>query len=154
MASVNAIFGSQTSVKKRVLFEQAIVESMSVKTKQQTPDGMPPIDSLVYRSFIKKFNNKYGNLLQEQKDLLNQFITSFADDGFELRVYLNEELARLKKHVQLLATSADEPLIGEKLQDVLGYLQELKRREFTDTDLNKILKTQELVQELTSNDHN
>ncbi len=153
MASVNAVFSPQTSVKKRVLFEQAIVESMSAVRDRPPTSSMAPIDSLTYQSFIKKFNNKYGNLLQEQKDLLNQFITSFADDGFELRVYLNEELTRLKEQIQSLASTTEETLIDQKLHEVLEYLEEFRKRNFTDKDLNKILKTQELVQEMASNDH-
>ena len=35
-----------------------------------------------------------------------------------------------------------------------GYLEGFRKREFTDTDLNKVLKTQELAQELIANDHN
>jgi len=35
---------------------------------------------------------------------------------------------------------------------VSEYLEEFRKREFTDNDLNKVLKTQELVQELTQND--
>ena len=84
--------------------------------------------------------------------MLNQFITSFADDGFELRVYLNEELARLKKCVEMSTSETQEALITQKLKGLSGYLEEFRKRDFTDTDLNKILKTQEVVRELTSND--
>jgi hypothetical protein len=86
-------------------------------------------------------------LLSEQKDLLNRYITSFADEGFELRLYLNEELGRLK---EALDSSPKEtaPVLTSKIEEVRDYLEEFRKREFTDTDLGKILKTQELVQEL------
>ena len=106
----------------------------------------------LFTSFIKKFNDKYTNLLKEQKDLLNQYITSFADDGFELRIYLNEELERLKSLISDASQNTVEPLISQKLGEVSEYLEEFRKREFADNDLNKILKTQELVQELTQND--
>ena len=79
---------------------------------------MEPLDNLTYHSFISKFNNKYGVLLQEQKDLLNQYIISFADDGFELRVYLNEEIGRLKKKLFAVEKTTTEGLILQKLQSV------------------------------------
>ena len=91
-------------------------------------------------------------MLGEQKELLNRYITSFADDGFELRVFLNEELGRLKELVSNQAEEASEPVISEKLSKVSAFLDEFQRREFSESDLNKILKTQELVQELSAND--
>lgn len=154
LASVNAIFGSKTSVKKRVLFEQSIVDKMSAEARSSVGGSMKPIDNLAYHSFIKKFNDKYGSLLQEQKDLLNRYITSFADDGFELRVYLNEELARIKEILRTHAEGELDSLISQKAVEVVKFLEEFRKREFGEQDLKKILKSQELVRELAANDHN
>jgi len=150
LASVDAIFSPTMAIKKRVLFEQAIVDRMS--KKQEFTESMKTIDNLTYNSFIKKYNEKYGDLLQEQKDLLNRYITSFADEGFELRLYLNEEIFRLKGLLSEAAAAELGPLILQKTQSVVEYLEEFRKREFTDNDLNKVLKTQELVQELSAND--
>ena len=152
LASVNAIFNTKTPVKSKVLFEQAIVDSMSAEQALTESSKMESLDNLTYNSFIKKFNEKYTTLLKEQKDLLNQYITSFADDGFELRIYLNEELERLKSLISDASQNTVEPLISQKLNEVSEYLEGFRKREFTDNDLNKILKTQELVRELTEND--
>jgi len=152
LASVNAIFNTKTPMKSKVLFEQAIVDAMSAEETLTESDKMESLDNLTYNSFIKKFNEKYTTLLKEQKDLLNQYITSFADDGFELRIYLNEELERLKSLISDASQNTIEPLISQKLNEVSEYLEEFRKREFTDNDLNKVLKTQELVQELTQND--
>lgn len=154
LASIAAIFNEKTGVKKRVLFEQAIVNDMVTKNPRSADAPLEPLDSIVYNSFIKKFNNKYQELLHEQKEILSCYITSFSDDGFLLRVRLNEELARLKSIIEAYPENKSEPLIVQKLDKVYEYLEEFRKREFTDQDLNKILKTQALVQELTSNDNN
>lgn len=147
LASINAIFNSKAAVKKRVLFEQMIVDRMSEPASKRADDSLQPLDNLTYNSFINKFNDKYANLLSEQKDLLNRYITSFADEGFELRLYLNEELRRLKS---TLSTHNDKsPSISTKLTEVVDYLEGFRKRDFIDTDLNKVLQTQELVRELT-----
>jgi hypothetical protein len=125
---------------------------MSATPESAANSGMRSIDNIEYRAFIKKFNDKYTDLLQEQKDLLNRFITGFADDGLELRLYLNEELSRLKKAVDDVAIENTEPLISTKLSEVKEYLEGFRKREFTDIDLNKVLKTQELIRELSAND--
>ena len=150
LASVNSIFGQKTSVKRKVLFEQAIVDRMSENTSRSATETLEPIDNLTYKSFIDKFNNKYSTLLREQKELLNRYITSFADEGFELRVYLNEELRRLKEELQLAKEASTETFIVEKLNGVESYLDQFRQREFAPDDLSKILKTQELIGELAN----
>tara|TARA_R110002020_G_scaffold27463_3_gene88507 strand:- start:1001 stop:1819 length:819 start_codon:yes stop_codon:yes gene_type:complete len=152
LASVNAIFNTKTPIKSKVLFEQSIVDAMSASTSLVETNKLESVDNLIYHSFIKKFNNKYTDLLKEQKDLLNRYITSFADDGFELRLYLNEELGRLKETLSKSKAVAPEDLISEKVGDVLKYLEGFRKRDFGEEDLNKILKTQELVRELETND--
>ena len=144
LASINGIFNSKISIKKRVLFEQAILDKMSAAT---TPVNktLQPLDNLTYHSFIKKFNNKYGALLQEQQTLLSQYVTSFADDGFELRLYLNEEVGRLKKVLAKTLLEETEPLISKKVDS-------FRRREFGEKDLGKVLKVQALTGELMTND--
>tara|TARA_R100001082_G_scaffold110403_2_gene90267 strand:+ start:408 stop:1217 length:810 start_codon:yes stop_codon:yes gene_type:complete len=151
LASISSIFNKKAPVKQKVLFEEAIVDRMSQKVITES-DNLKSIDNLTYRSFINKFNNKYGDLLQEQKDLLNRYITSFADDGFELRLYLNEELTRLMALLKEAGETELEPLISQKVENVVEYLEGFRKREFTETDLNKVLKTQELVQELAAHD--
>ena len=117
LASINAVLNSKASIKKKVLFEQALVDKMSSKESSDAEE-MQPLDNLTYNSFINKFNDRYDDLLQEQKDLLNRFITSFSDDGFELRVYLNEELSRLKSSLSE-AQETSLPLVAEKSTAVL-----------------------------------
>ena len=148
LASVNAIFNTKMPVKTKVLFEQQIIDKMTAGSTLDENQNLKTIDNLTYHSFSKKFNSKYTDLLQEQKDLLNRYITSFADDGLELRVYLNEELSRLKTLVQEAKEVSEELMVAQKLEGVAEYLEEFRKREFTDHDLNKVLKTQELVKEL------
>ena len=154
LASVDSIFNTKTSVKKRVLFEEAAVHRMSERTTAEPQNDMQPLDSLTYKSFIGKFNSKYGDLLKEQQDLLNRYITSFADDGLEMRLYLNEELSRLKGALANAAEKETEAVITEKIDGVICYLDSLRKREFVDQDLQKILKAQELTGEFTTDDIN
>ena len=154
LASVDSIFNTKTSVKKRVLFEEATVHRMSERIKPEPQTKMEPLDSLTYKSFIGKFNNKYGDLLKEQQDLLNRYITSFADDGLEMRLYLNEELSRLKGALSAASSAETEAMISEKINGVIDYLESLRKRDFVDQDLQKILKAQELTEEISADDIN
>lgn len=152
LASIKSIFDMNSPVKQRVLFEQALIDNMT-SSLQESPKDLKSIDSLTYSSFINKFNDKYGSLLSEQKNFLNKYITSFADDGFELRVYLNEEITRLRTEIGT-SSGADSinSVTRRKSESIVEYLDEFRRREFEPTDLTKILKMQELVKELNTND--
>ena len=56
---------------------------------ESNKSNLKPLDNLTYKTFVQKFNEKYGaSLLEEQKNLLKKYITSFEDDGLELKIFL------------------------------------------------------------------
>ena len=62
--------------------------------------AMKSVDNIVYKSFVSKFNEEYSSVLpSEQKELLGKYVSSFADNGIEFKVYMNEEIGRLKERV-------------------------------------------------------
>jgi hypothetical protein len=152
LASIDAIFNKKASPKGRVLFEQSAIDTMSEKTEASSRSPLKPVDTLTYRTFINKFNGKYETLLQEQKDLLNNYIASFADEGFEMRLYLNRELGRLKSTLVESLEDTQEEYMKQNIVGITEYLDGFRKREFSDTDLIKVLKTQELAQELSADD--
>jgi hypothetical protein len=62
---------------------------------------------------------------------------------------LNEEIYRLKDAINTAAATNDEPLFDIKLKEIREYLDGFRKREFSGTDLNRVLKTQQLVKELS-----
>ena len=112
---------------------------------------------MVYKTLVSKFNDKYdGDLLKEQKQILSYFISSFADNSLELKMFLNEEISRLKKSLnEALQTSeiSDDQLMFEKTKKVIAKLDELYTEEINEKVLLTVLKTQTLVGEI-NNDGN
>ena len=110
------------------------------------------INNLTLKTFIKNFNQKYNEgLILEQKDLLNKYISSFYDSGTELRVFLNEEINRLKTEVKK-ALKLDEikkdSMMHEKTQQVLEILENTSQRDVDGNFIEDILKIQNLVKEI------
>ena len=110
------------------------------------------IDNIVYTSFVEKFNKKYDTTLKEsQKTLLNKFITSFADNGLELKIFLNEEIESLKKK---LKDSYNENIITEdedmmqSIKKVESMIDDFKKEKITDSVISKVIKIQDLVEEI------
>jgi hypothetical protein len=155
IASVYSIFQDALPIKDRVLLEENIVDQMSssVVVKEETQQ---PIDSLVYSTFVDKFNQEYSESLNEgQKTLLSHYISSFADNGLELKVYLNEEITRLKDKLNEAKTVEEErenSAMSDKLSKVYTILEETKDRPIDTETLEVVLKTQDLLEEIENND--
>jgi len=154
IASVYSIFQETLPVKDRVLLEENIVDQMSSSVEARSQDQQP-IDSLTYKTFVSQFNNEYTNALNEnQKNLLGNYISSFADNGLEFKVYLNEEIGRLKTSLEdakkMKSISSDEVLI-EKLDQVYGVLDQTRNTEIDTRTLEIVLNAQQLLEDLEEN---
>jgi len=151
LATIYQIFNNETPVKKRVLLEQNIFKKLTFKTKEKIGQ-MKPINNLVYQSFIKRFNEKYSDkLLKEQRTLLNKYVTSFVDNGVELKIFLNEEIGRLKKYVSNSLNSEEvknDSEMSKKTKDVLKILEGFKEEKINKKLVNKVLQIQNLVEEI------
>mgnify|MGYP001248844781 FL=1 len=149
LATIAKMFNTN-SPKQSVMLEGRIIEGMVSDTKTSS---LEPMDSITFRTFTKKFNQKYSDtLMQEQKELLNQYISSFSNEELELKIYLNRELGRLKesleKATEVEEVAGDEEMIN-KTKLVKERLENLSSETtLTETTLFTILKTQELVKEI------
>jgi predicted DNA-binding protein YlxM (UPF0122 family) len=115
-------------------------------------EDLEPIDNLTLNAFINKFNEKYNGVLSEQqKYLLNLYISSFADNSLSLKSFLNEEIARLKseinQNIDIDEIASDKDMV-QKTKKVLELLEGLRAATIDDELLIRILKTQELVKEI------
>ena len=115
---------------------------------------MQPIDNIVYKTFVDKFNDQYGTKLTEQQStLLSYYISSFADNGLQLKTFLNEELARLKVTLTSALESneiSNDSDMMDSTNKVIAKLDEYKNTPVDKAMIEGILKTQELVREIES----
>ena len=153
IASVYSIFQEALPVKDRVLLEENIVDQMSASVEiiQETQQ---PIDSLVYSTFVEKFNQEYSNNLNEnQKSLLGNYISSFEDNGLELKIYLNEEIGRLKDDLELIRSdNSSDTNLKEKLTKVYDILDNTKSKQIDTETLEIVLSTQQLLEDIKDGD--
>ena len=154
LATIDQMFSQKTSPKNRVILEGEIVKGMS--TTAQNVET-PAIDNVTFRTFVGKFNDKYeSGLLQEQKDLLTRYITSFSDNGLELKMYLNTEIGRLKtklaEAVNVDAIKNDEDMLN-KTNQIVEKLKSFAKSDINENVLMTVLKTQSLVEEIYNGDN-
>jgi hypothetical protein len=95
--------------------------------------------------------------MEEQKSLLSLYITSFSDNGVELKTFLNEEIGRLKNVIlesQKSSVFEEDVEMASKASLVVERLDNLFETTIDEDVLLTILKTQELVKELNNgSDH-
>ena len=150
IASVGAYFNSKLKAKNRILVESRIIKTLSNEKAQE--EDFSHVDNLTYNTFVKKFNETYGNSLRkEQKDLLMNYIVSFSDNGLGLKSFINEEISRLRGE---LAMCTKKPKIFEnkafmaKTERVLEQLNNYSKKPITEDMVKEIFYIQDLVAEV------
>jgi hypothetical protein len=150
IASISQIFDEKVPIKNKVLLERQIINSMIGK-KINKEDVTKKLNSVELKLFSKRFNSTYNNLLKEQQILLRKFINSFQDNGLELKIYLNEELGRLRDKIKdslsIKVVSEDSEMI-QKTERVLEIIDSFKGQLINKNMLDKILKIQVLAKEI------
>ena len=151
IATLSQIFGEDTSTKRRVILEENVLQKLT-REKASTKKKNTNLSGLVVNNFIEKFNKKYGgDLLEEQKSLLNKFILSFLDNGTDFKVYLNEEIGDLKKKIndsfELEELKADTNMAA-KMKEIKKLLENSNQKPIDQEFLQQILKIQALAREI------
>ena len=151
LASAYQMFHDDSiGVKDRVLLEKKIIQEMVSPTASEVEEE--PVDELVVKMFIKKFNDTFGGLMTEQKTLISKYMGSLEDDDTELKIFVNEELERLKTEIKenmdIEEFQADNSM-KNKATEVYKLLESFReKRKLSKEDLVVILKTQQLVKEI------
>ena len=156
LATIMQIFSDKISPKDQVILENEIVQRMLVESKEV--QHTEQIDSLIYKTFAAKFNERYdNNLLKEQKELLNYYVSSFADNGLELKIFMNEEISRLKQQLEkgknIAELKKDNEMVN-KTQKVIERLETFSKEDISDDVLLTVMKTQKLVKEMYNDANN
>lgn len=154
LATIAQIFNDTIPVKDRVILENVLIDKMCSKL-EEVKEEMKPLDDLVFKTFIKKFNEKYGaSLLKEQKELLTHYVMAFSDNGVSLKFYLNEEIDRIRtlivETVKTPEIKNDKQLF-EMIKKLGSRIESFKIKKFDQAMLSDLLKIQQFVKEATLN---
>ena len=156
LATIAQIFSDKVSPKDQVILENAIAINMGELMAEQKVEV--PIDNVVYKTFVNKFNSKYKDeLLDEQKELLSYYISSFLDNALQLKMFLNEEVSRLKVKLEE-AKNVDEiksdKEILNKTNQVIERLNSYSKETISEEVLMTVMRTQALVKEIYNDGSN
>ena len=156
LATIEQLFNKNISISSRMLLEQEFVKRISSATLTEEK-VLVPIDNITIKVFVDKFNQTYGSLHEEQKKLLGKFITSFINNGIELKLFLNEEIGRLKKEMNsslLDETITKDEQMTSSVKKVISLLEEYAKKDINEEMIENVLKIQNVVREIKTNDNN
>ena len=141
---------SNIGAKKRIMLEDKMVSFLG--RKEQTLTEMKHLDKLEFKMFVDRFNSTYEHsLLKEQKELLGNFITSYSDNGLGLKVYLNNEIGRLKEAVSTEITEGTNEALTENFKKVKAKLDGYAKTPLNEAVVEEIFYIQDLLAEVKRN---
>jgi len=146
IATVGQYFNSNgLKAKTRLLIEEKVKGLVISHPRTIKEDKLKTLDNITYNTFVSKFNDTYKEaLLKEQRELLTNFITSFSDNGLGLKIFMNEEIGRLKNKCDQLS----EGQWSDKIQLVKSKLEHYKTNPLTEEVVKDVFHIQQLLSEI------
>jgi hypothetical protein len=106
--------------------------------------------ALISKIMIEKFNEKYADLLPEQREVLKTYINKISNT-VSLRDYVNESFIQIKKSLVTLNTKVTDQRTQIKLKELQSIIQPIDKNEsIKDEDILNLLQFHELIHEIKS----
>jgi hypothetical protein len=106
------------------------------------------IRMLTYKILLEKFNGKYSDLYESQKEVLKEFITS-VDSTPKLRTFYNNRIEMLKEELTKISKNITDKAVQIKLHEVLPLIVEIEKTQpIKNENIVDLLQYCELVEEL------
>ena len=148
LATIAQIFNDEIPVQSKILLERSLSE---IIVKDSEEAQMPRVSNLVFKTFVKKFNEKYSKNLQENQERLIKTYINSLDDDVELKLYLNEEVGRIRTVLEEALKEEEvkeDRQLREKTEKVLSLIESYKEKKVNEKMLVQVLQLQNLTNEL------
>ena len=151
----NTFINPEDLVKNKVtLLEHLTKKDTKEDTKNQLLESYSESDKgmryLTYKILVEKFNEKYKELDNVQKDILKEYINN-NNNPVLLKEYINSKLVDVKKQLKELYKGIQDKTISIKLIEVINLIKPLdKNSHVKDDDVLNLMNYSELIKELKS----
>ena len=139
-------------VKSKTTLLENIIEKPVKKTTNSVLENFNKQDKstklLAYKVILEKFNDKYKDLADNQKILLKEYVNSVTNSP-SLKLYINEEIKKVKKELTNYSKKVKDKTIVIKLKETKDLIKPLcKKSSVHDDNVSNLLNYYELVNEL------
>tara|TARA_B100001778_G_C18486293_1_gene582853 strand:+ start:118 stop:984 length:867 start_codon:yes stop_codon:yes gene_type:complete len=137
---------------KITVLEHLSAKNVVKESKETVIDEFKTYDkdlrTLTYRVLLNKFNDKYDNLLEGQKSILKELITSI-DNTPRLKEFYNTKVEEIKTSLTNLNEGVKDKTTQIKIEEVVKILPIIgKTSKVKDDDLINLLQYYDLIEEL------
>jgi hypothetical protein len=142
----------QLVLNKLTLMEHITKKTLVENTESEVSQALAKEDKnvriLAYRMLIEKFNSKYSTLSDRQKSVLKEFINNISNPEY-LKVYINENLNKVKTELSDLIKQVDDKTTEIKLNEVITLIKPISNKSSVkDEHLVTLLQYQQLAEEI------
>ena len=128
--------------------KKQLVENKESEVEQILSNEDKNVRILAYRMLIEKFNSKYSTLSERQKSVLKEFINNISNPE-HLKVYINENLNKVKTELSDLVKQVDDKTTEIKLNEVITLIKPISNKSSVkDEHLVSLLQYQQLAEEI------
>ena len=142
------IVSNKYTILEHLSLEPITQEKMKDEVLQEFQTYDKDIRLLAYKILLEKFNGKYSELHESQKEVLKEFITS-VDSTPKLRTFYNNKIQQLKEELSILSKKITDKVVQIKLNEVFPLIVEIEKNQPIKNDnIVDLLQYCELVEEL------
>lgn len=142
---------------KMIECKSTILESISQPKEDKKPNVIEKFSeydegtkALVYKMFVKKFNEKYQHLNEDQKEVLREYLSTPTTSP-KLKSFINEEVVKVSKSLREMCKNMKDEVRKVKLQEILKMLKQVpENKTVTESDVKNLLQYQELLKEFSN----
>jgi hypothetical protein len=132
-----------------------IIENMASDKKSRIVDDVSSISNepkeirlLSYKILVEKFNEKYGNLSSEQKNLLREYIGNVSNTN-NFKEMIKEDAIKIKKVLSFKMKSISDKSLKIKLTEVIELLEQYKTlKNVEESHISALLRYYSLINDL------
>ena len=145
-ASPTSIVSSKTTIVEHILEIPTKSKNNTLFENYKKQDKSTKL--LTYKIMLEKFNSKYNNLAENQKLLLKEYVNNVTNSP-SLKLYINEEIKRVKKLISSYTKKVTDKAVVIKLNETKDLIKPLcKKSSVHDDNVSNLLNYYELVNEL------
>ena len=136
--------------KNRQTVIEGIVQPKTKPLVESGPQNLPSneLHIVTYKILVEKFNKKYSNLDEGQKNILREYISTVSD-GPKLKTFVNSEITNLLSELNNLSGKLADEVMQVKVNEAVNLLEGVKAKPVVkETHVQALLQFHELVREL------
>ena len=124
------------------------IESMAGEVIKEYKKQDTDLRVLSYKILLEKFNNKYGKLNLNQKNLLREYINNISNSK-KLKEYSDNQAIKIASFIDNKSSKIKDKVVKIKLNEVKEQLVKMQsEKKLKDVHLVSLLRSYDLLKEL------